>query len=197
VHLLRRKLDAQHSERLELFDRQLDRLTRLVNQLLDASQLGAEQLLLQRARLDLGEVAKRVAELLVQASPQHTLQLDVSSVVGEFDELRIEQVLHNLIANAIKYSPTGGPIDVRVRMTPEGEALLEVGDRGIGLGSEDREQLFERFERGERRELAGISGLGVGLYVSREIVWRHGGRIALRPREGGGTMATVRLPLSG
>jgi signal transduction histidine kinase len=197
VHLLRRKLEAEHAERLELFDRQLDRLTRLVNQLLDASQLDSEQLALERTRLDLGEVAKRVAELLVHASPLHTLQLDVAPVVGELDELRIEQVLHNLISNAIKYSPTGGPIDVRLRVTPEGEAELEVGDRGIGLGTEDREQLFERFERGERQELSGISGLGVGLYVSREIVWRHGGRIALRPRAGGGTMATVRLPLSG
>lgn len=157
------------------------------------SQLGSEQLPLQRKRLDLGEVAKQV----VHASPLHTLQLDVASVVGEFDEMRVEQVLHNLISNAIKYSPTGGPIDVRVRRVPEGEAELEVGDRGIGLGTGDREQLFERFERGERQELLGISGLGVGLYVSREIVWRHGGRIALRPRPGGGTLATVRLPLSG
>jgi signal transduction histidine kinase len=197
VHLLRRKLDAEHAERIDLFDRQLDRLTRLVNQLLDASQLGSDKLPLQRARLDLGEVTKRVAEMLVHASPLHTLQLDVAPVVGAFDEMRVEQVLHNLISNAIKYSPTGGPIDVRLRVTPEGEAELEVGDRGIGLGTEDREQLFERFERGERQELSGISGLGVGLYVSREIVWRHGGRIALRPRAGGGTMATVRLPLSG
>jgi signal transduction histidine kinase len=120
----------------------------------------------------------------------------VCPVVGEFDELRLEQVVHNLVSNAIKYSPTGSAIEVRVRALPGGEAELVVADRGIGLRVVDEEQLFGRFERGDRRELTGISGIGVGLYVSREIVRRHGGRISLRPREGGGAVATVRLPLS-
>ncbi|HZI04132.1 MAG TPA: ATP-binding protein, partial [Archangium sp.] len=153
-----------------------------------------EQLPLERTRLDLGELVRRVAESLVSASPLHTLELEVEPVVGEFDELRLEQVVHNLMSNAIKYSPTGGAIEVWTRMLPEGEAELVVADRGIGLRVEDEEQLFGRFERGDRRELTGIAGIGVGLYVSREIVRRHGGRISLRPREGGGAVATVRLP---
>jgi signal transduction histidine kinase len=195
--LLRRKVGAEHVERIELFERQIDRLTRLVNQLLDASQLGSGKLPLQRTRLNLAEVARRVSEPLVSASPQHTLQLELAPVEGEFDELRIEQVLHNLVANAIKYSPNGGPIEVRVRLLSPSEVELSVADRGIGLGGEDKEQLFERFERGERKALKGIYGLGVGLYVSREIVRRHGGRISLHNREGGGTVAMVVLPLGG
>jgi signal transduction histidine kinase len=195
--LLRRKVGSEHLERIELFERQIDRLTRLVNQLLDASQLGSGRLPLQRTRLNLAEVARRVSEPLVSASPRHTLRLELSPVEGELDELRIEQVLHNLVSNAIKYSPDGGPIEVHVRQLSPSEAELTVADRGIGLGGENKEQLFERFERGERKALTGIHGLGVGLYVSREIVRRHGGRISLHNREGGGTVATVVLPLGG
>ncbi|HLL01489.1 MAG TPA: ATP-binding protein [Myxococcaceae bacterium] len=195
--LLRRKVGPEQIERIELFERQIDRLTRLVNQLLDASQLGSGRLPLQRTRLNLAEVARRVSEPLVSASGRHTLQLELSAVEGELDELRIEQVLHNLVSNAIKYSPDGGPIELRVKQLSPSEAELTVADRGIGLGGEDKEQLFERFERGERKALTGIYGLGVGLYVSREIVRRHGGRISLHNREGGGTVATVVLPLGG
>ncbi|WP_257457484.1 ATP-binding protein [Archangium lipolyticum] len=196
VQILRRKVPAEHVERLDTVSRQVDRVTRLVNQLLDASQLGLEQLPLERARLDLGEVVRRVAEPLVSASPLHALELEVCPLVGEFDELRMEQVLHNLVTNAIKYSPTGGTIEVHTRVLPGNEAEVVVADRGIGLRVQDEEQLFGRFERGDRRELTSISGIGVGLYVSREIIRRHGGRISLRPREGGGAVATVRLPLS-
>jgi signal transduction histidine kinase len=195
VQFLRRRLGGEHSTRLDNVSRQVDRVTRLVNQLLDASQLGLEQLPLERAPLDLSALVRRVAEELVRGSPLHTLELDAHPVVGRFDEPRLEQVVHNLVSNAIKYSPRGGPIEVRTRMLPDGEAEVVVADRGIGLRVEDEEQLFERFERGERRELAGISGIGVGLYVSREIIRRHGGRISLRPREGGGAVATVLLPL--
>ncbi|WNG43631.1 sensor histidine kinase [Archangium minus] len=196
VQILRRKVGGEHVERLDNVSRQVDRVTRLVNQLLDASQLGVEQLPLQRTRADLSEVVRRVAESLVNASPLHTLDLFTRPLVGEFDELRMEQVVHNLVSNAIKYSPTGGLIEVYTRVLPDGQAELVVADRGIGLRVEDEEQLFGRFERGNRREQTGISGIGVGLYVSREIIRRHGGRISLRPREGGGAVATVRLPLS-
>ncbi|MCY1073845.1 ATP-binding protein [Archangium lansingense] len=197
VQLLRRKLGSEHTERLDNVSRQVDRVTRLVNQLLDASQLGLEQVPLQRTRMDLSEVVRRVAEALVSASPLHALELEAQPLVGEFDELRMEQVVHNLVSNAIKYSPTGGTIKVWTRRLPNGEAEFVVADRGIGLRVEDEEQLFGRFERGDRRELTGIAGIGVGLYVSREIVRRHGGRISLRPREGGGAVATVRIPADG
>ena len=195
VQMLRRKLDGEHGERLDNVSRQVDRVTRLVNQMLDASQMGLEQLPLQRTRLDLSEVVRRVAETLVATSPLHTLQLTAEPLVGDFDELRLEQVVHNLVSNAIKYSPTGGLIEVTTRRC-DGQAELCVSDRGIGLRVEDEAQLFGRFERGDRREVTGISGLGVGLYVSREIIRLHAGRISLRTREGGGAVATVWLPLT-
>jgi len=122
------------------------------------------------------------------------LKLDLEAAVGEWDELRIEQVLHNLVSNAIKYSPAGGVIELVVRVTPEGDARLTVADRGIGLSEADAPSLFERFSRGTGPEVGSIKGLGVGLYVSREIVHRHGGTIRLQPRPGGGAVATVLLP---
>ncbi len=196
VQLLRRRPGETSPERLEHISRQVDRVTRLVNQLLDASQLGLGHLPLQHASVDVSEVCQRVAEELMSTSPKHTLRLELEPAHGEFDELRLEQVVHNLVSNAIKYSPTGGPIELRVRTLPGDAVELRVADRGIGLKGEDEAQLFERFERGDRRELAGISGIGVGLYVTREIVRRHGGHITLRPREGGGAVATVTLPAS-
>jgi signal transduction histidine kinase len=194
VELLRRKVGEAHTERLDILDRQVDRVGRLVNQLLDAARLGTGQLPLEPQTFDLSAVARRVAETLVSASPQHALKLDLEPAVGEWDELRVEQVLHNLVSNAIKYSPAGGPIEVAVRVSPEREARLTVADRGIGLSEADAPGLFERFSRGAGSEVGSIKGLGVGLYVSREIVHRHGGTIRLQPRPGGGALATVLLP---
>lgn len=193
VQLARRKLNDAEGERLDTVDRQIDRLTRLVNQLMDASQLASGRLPLEIAPVDLAEVARRVAEPMVAASTLHELSLEVEPTNGLYDELRLEQVMHNLLSNAVKYSPTGGPIEVSVKQQESG-AVVTVADRGIGLGAADKVQLFERFARGTVNELNGISGLGVGLYVSREIVRRHGGTISLLPREGGGAVARIELP---
>ncbi|WP_373045660.1 ATP-binding protein [Vulgatibacter sp.] len=191
VQLLRRRLPAEQQERLEKLDRQVDRLTRLVNQLLDASRVGVEELALQPAPCDLAEIARRVAVGLVSEAAGFELRLTLEPAVGRWDELRIEQVVYNLVANAVKYSPGGGLIEVRVRPTEAGGARLEVADRGMGLAA-GAEPLFERFSRGV--EGTNLAGLGVGLYVAREIVLRHGGTIGLAAREGGGAVATVRLP---
>jgi len=194
VQLLRRRLPREQAEALRKLDRQVDRLTRLVNQLLDASRAGIEQVPLEPHRCDLAEIARNVAVGLVRAERGHELHLDLEEAVGTWDELRLEQVVHNLVANAVKYSPEGGPIEIRVRRRPDGWAELTVADRGLGL-AEGRRDLFERFTRGvEGEEGVNLSGLGVGLYVARAIVMRHGGTISLVPREGGGAVATVALP---
>jgi signal transduction histidine kinase len=194
VELLRRRVGEAHAERLDTLDRQVDRVGRLINQLLDAARLGTGQLPLDPVTCDLSVMARRVAETLVSTSPQHSLKLDLEPAVGEWDELRMEQVLHNLVSNAIKYSPSGGAIELVVRVAAEGQARLTVADRGIGLTEADAPGLFERFSRGTGPEVGSIKGLGVGLYVSREIVHRHGGTIRLQPRPGGGALATVVLP---
>ncbi len=117
--------------------------------------------------------------------------------MGLWDAARLERVLANLLANAIKYSPTGGPVEVRLRRedTPAGAwAVLEVHDEGLGIPPEDLPHIFERFYRG-RNVAATIPGTGLGLFVARQIVAQHGGTITAASTPGQGTTFTVRLPL--
>jgi signal transduction histidine kinase len=197
TQLLRRQPGADPAARLDTFVRQVDRLTRLVNQLMDASQLSSGRLPLEPSQVDVAELVRRVAEPAVAASPAHTLALRAEPAEGWYDELRLEQVFHNLLSNAIKYSPTGGSVEVEVGRSAAGGVVVSVADRGIGLGDPEKQRLFERFARGDSDALKGISGLGVGLYVSREIVRLHHGSISLVAREGGGAVARVELPASG
>jgi signal transduction histidine kinase len=104
--------------------------------------------------------------------------------------MRIEQVVTNLITNAVKYGD-GKPVQVRVEACPEG-ALLVVHDHGIGIDAADQARIFERFERVDPSRHA--TGLGLGLWIAREIVEAHGGRIALANRDGGGLMVSLSLP---
>jgi signal transduction histidine kinase len=102
-------------------------------------------------------------------------------------------VISNLVSNAIKYSPQGGPIEIEVATAGQGTAVLAVSDRGIGIPAEHRDRVFERFYQvrpGDR-----VAGMGLGLYISRQIVARHGGHIQVEGAPGGGTRVVVTLPV--
>lgn len=192
VQILQRRVEPEDAKRLHSLVQQIDKLSRLIGQLLDASALGAGMFTLSPTQVELEPLLRRVAEGLVNASPIHRLDLSLEAVTGCWDEIRLEQVLHNLVANAVKYSPQGGPIEVEDRVEGN-EVVIRVADRGIGIPAEKTDELFGRFARGEGAR--GMAGMGVGLYVSKEIVTRHGGRIAMFPREGGGTEVVLRLPV--
>jgi signal transduction histidine kinase len=115
----------------------------------------------------------------------------LTSVIGHWDRLRLEQVVSNLIANAIKYG-AGRPVEVRVSRGGS-YALLEVRDHGIGVAEEDHDRIFQRFERAISG--AHYGGFGLGLWISREIVLAQGGFIELESAPGKGATFTVRLPL--
>jgi signal transduction histidine kinase len=120
----------------------------------------------------------------------------VPAVVGWWDERRLERVLANLLTNAIKYSPDGGEILVRVDLEqgPTGpRSLLAVTDCGVGIPAADLPHVFERYRRGGN--VGGIAGSGIGLFGSRRIVEQHGGTIEAASREGNGSTFTLRLPL--
>jgi signal transduction histidine kinase len=128
---------------------------------------------------------------------QHVLRCEVPSealvVLG--DELRLEQAMHNLISNAVKYSPSGSTVAIRV--THEGCcACLSVVDQGIGIPQEALPRLTERFYRAPNAAAAQIGGVGVGLYVVKEIVTRHEGTLAIESVEGQGSTFTIQLPLA-
>ncbi|MFP2958203.1 ATP-binding protein [Myxococcus sp. 1LA] len=194
LRLQRLRPETVRQQDLVLLDRQVDRLARLANQLLDVSELSTGRLSLAQVPLELSTLVRRVAERRATSAPQHQLKLSLEPVDGWWDEPRLEQVVYNLVDNAIRYSPEGGPVEVVLRREG-GDALLEVKDRGVGLGPRGGEELFTRALRGSTLStISRVEGLGVGLYLSREIVTRQGGTIHLTAREGGGTCAIVRLP---
>jgi PAS domain S-box-containing protein len=175
--------------------RQTERLGGLVDTLLDVSRLATGRLELNRERFELaaavGEVVERFREEAAQSGI--TLSLDASArAAGTWDRLRIEQVVTNLISNAIKYAPRSA-IEVRVS-TDDEFARVVVRDHGIGIAPEDRGRIFDRFERAVSPRHYG--GLGLGLYIARQIVEAHGGRISVESAPGDGSTFTVELPLT-
>ncbi|HEX8966780.1 MAG TPA: ATP-binding protein, partial [Chloroflexota bacterium] len=178
---------------------QSDKLAWLVGQLLDVSRLQSGKLAIERKQSDLAELLRDVVETTRSQLKEHTL---VASLPAEMwisiDPLRIEQVVTNLLDNAIKYSPGGGQIDVQASFDEAtGWARIIVRDRGVGVPPEHRAHIFDRFYQVR----AGgppttVAGMGLGLYISRQIVELHGGAIEAEFPAEGGTRLVVTLPCS-
>ncbi len=180
---------------LGLVRRQVARLDRMVGDLLDSTRIEAGKLDLKLEARDARELARAVVELYQASGPGHVLSLSVpdAPVPLRCDGTRIEQVLNNLVSNALKYSPMGSHVDVTVAQDGE-EALLSVADQGIGISAEERRYLFAPFQRTPgARERA--PGAGLGLSVARRIVEAHGGRIEVDSHPGQGSVFRVRLPI--
>ncbi|HYI00616.1 HAMP domain-containing sensor histidine kinase [Hyalangium sp.] len=180
---------------LALVRRQVARLDRMVGDLLDATRIEAGKLELQFEDRDAGELARAVVELYQATGSSHELSLCLpeTSVRLRCDGIRIEQVLNNLVSNALKYSPTGTRVEVTVLREGD-EAFFSVSDQGIGISTEERRHLFTPFNRTHgARERA--QGAGLGLSVARRIVEAHGGRIEVDSQPGQGSVFRVRLPL--
>lgn len=181
---------------LQLARRQVDRLDRLVGDLLDASRIEAGQLELRLERHDARYFAREAVELFRPAAEGHELVLKVpdAPVFVECDALRIEQVLNNLVSNAIKYSPSGTRVEIAVERS-EGQAVLRVTDEGIGIAPGELARIYEPFRRmGNARDR--IPGVGLGLSVARRIVEAHEGEIEVQSQPGAGTTFRVLLPLA-
>jgi signal transduction histidine kinase len=179
---------------LTILERQLGRLTRMVGDLLDASRIEAGELELNVEEVDLRKVAREVVELYAPTSPAHQVELEAPEqpVRVRADPLRLEQVVSNLVSNAIKYAPEGGPVKVVVGVEGD-EAVLAVKDRGVGIPPEEIPDLFLPFRRrAMTRNLA--PGAGLGLSVVRRILQAHGGRIEVESVQGTGSTFRIRLP---
>jgi signal transduction histidine kinase len=172
------------------------RMQELVDNLLDLSRLSLGRFSLDKMKVDLAGLARQVVESLQITSAHHTLHLTAPEhLLVICDGQRIHQVFENLIGNAIKYTPGGGPVEVIV--TPgETEVEVSVRDQGIGIGPEHLPHIFERYYQGETAEGA-RAGLGVGLNVCLEIVQAHGGRIWAESEGGKGSVFHFTLPISG
>jgi signal transduction histidine kinase len=180
---------------LERVRLQTARLTRLVSQLLDVSRLTAGRLVLDREAVDLAAVVRDQCAFLegelARAGCDVRLQL-ADGVVGQWDRLRIEQVVANLVGNAAKYG-AGAPVEVTLEAA-RGRARLRVTDWGIGIDHADQGRIFRRFERVV--DGSGVAGFGLGLWIAREVVEAHGGTINVVSAPGAGASFVVELPLA-
>jgi signal transduction histidine kinase len=175
---------------------QSDRLTALVNDLLDVSRLQSGRFEFHPETADLAVVVRGVVEASRALSTTHRLLLHAPKTLpGMFDRLRIEQVLTNLMSNAVKYSPADTEIVVTLDMVEPQVARIAVQDQGPGLPPEEQAQLFERYFRGAAVRGNPRSGLGLGLFISRQIVELHGGEIHVDSRPGEGSTFAFTLPL--
>jgi signal transduction histidine kinase len=184
---------ARWEERTGKAVAQARRLDRLVNELLDVSRITSGRLRLDRDDVDLaalvGEVVERHAPDLARAGSTATIDWS-GDTVGHWDRGRLDQVITNLLSNAIKY---GGGQPIRVAVSGSVDSVrLEVRDGGIGIRPEDRARVFGRFERAVSERHYG--GFGLGLWIVRELVEAHGGRVASQSRSGPGSTFVVELP---
>jgi signal transduction histidine kinase len=173
-------------------------LTRISQNLLFLTRGESGRVTLSFANLDLGRFATDTVRDLAPAAADRQMQLDVAvpqrAVYVFADSGRLQQVLHNLIENALQYSEAGGHIQVRVASAP-GEALLSVSDTGVGIPPDDIPYVFERFFRSKRSRRNNPGGSGLGLSIVRWIVEAHKGRVTAESAPGKGSTFTVRLPV--
>lgn len=186
----------QHVDWLLTLQRHVDRVTRLVDDLLDVSRLRAGRLQIRRSPVDIVRLCRSVVESRNPTSDEHDVVMiaSIPELTMEIDEDRIHQVLDNLVGNAVKYAP-GGKVTVTVshgRATDD--VVLSVSDEGPGIPSPDQGQLFSPFYRSRSATESAVPGLGLGLYISRELIEAHGGTISVGTAPGGGAMFSVRLP---
>ncbi len=175
---------------------QADRMTELINRLLDVTRIASGRLELELAPHDLGEIivgiVQQVSEEATRAACEFHLAIE-EGVVARCDRFRLEQAIVNVISNALKYAP-GHPISVTLERRGA-EAFLMIEDRGIGIEPDALKRIFNRFERASSA-VPQTGGLGLGLYIAREIVTQHQGSIRAERRRGGGSRFSIILPLS-
>lgn len=189
--------DEEQQDFLETIDHEADRLTRLISDLLDISRLEAGALELNRSYYLLPEIIDSTQARLAKLTERHRLQFLVTSDLPPVfvDEMRIGQVLVNLVENATKYSPEGSKITLEARLKGD-EVIVNIADKGEGIPAELQNKVFDRFYQAESIVSGRKSGTGLGLSVCRGIVEAHGGRIWVQSEVGKGSKFSFSLPVN-
>lgn len=175
--------------------RQVEAMMRLIDDMMDASRINSKQLSIRPAPMEVSALLSRVVENLAQqaAAAGSPITLDAGQpVTAQWDEFRIEQVVINLLTNALRYGE-GKPVEVSLRLLPQG-ACISVRDHGRGISPADQQRIFEQFSRVASDD--GTGGLGLGLFITRQLVRAHGGSINVESSQGAGAEFTVTLPLT-
>ena len=191
------KLDGEHAH---LIERQSRHLTRLVNDLLDLSRVAAGKIVLKRGIVDLRSIAEQSVAVVQAAAERHKISLEVRNcehpLLADADSVRVDQIVTNILTNAIKYTPEGGHVVVELRRE-KGEGVIEVRDDGVGIAPDRIGSIFELFAQAENAIGRAQGGMGIGLALVRNLVELHGGSVrANSDGVGKGSVFTVRLPLA-
>lgn len=196
AELVRRRGDEESRRRAEAILASAGRMQRLVEDLVDAARLETGNVRLRPEPVDLARFVAAWRDRVAGTLPVHRVRLlspgEVPTVLA--DPARLEQVVTNLVSNALKYSVQDAPVDVEVAIAP-GALRLSVRDRGAGIAPEDLPRVFERYWRA--RGTSGAEGLGLGLFITRKLVEAHGWRIEASSEPGRGSVFTVAVPLDG
>lgn len=197
--VLYRKMDQkEHKEYASLLENinvQTDKVTKLINDLLNVSNIEEGKLVLNKEKFDVDELVEKTISDMQFTTDTHTIVKEGSikeKVYGDAD--RLSQVISNLLTNAIKYSPPNNKVMVKVART-DGHATVSVRDFGPGIAKEDQEKIFNRFYRTKIHEETNIAGFGLGLYIAAEIIKRHHGSLAVTSTKGKGATFTFTIPL--
>ncbi|MBV4543966.1 MULTISPECIES: hybrid sensor histidine kinase/response regulator [Pseudomonas] len=200
MHLARGNLEAFSADKLQAMverdERQINSLIRLIEDMLDVSRIRTGKLSLRPRVFDLSQLVRGLVEnFSAQATALETTieLLRCEPLTGEWDEFRIEQVLANLLSNALRYGERR-PVHVQV-FECDGMAAVQVRDHGIGISASNQQRIFQQFERVATQQAS--NGLGLGLYISEQIVQAHGGQIQVQSDVGKGSTFTLLLPLAG
>ncbi len=181
---------------LEKINQEADRLAQMVQEMGDLSRIESGKAPLKRGPVDIGEVVARVADRLRAQADRAGLQMDADVAPGlpavSADEARMEQVLVNLVHNAIKFTPPEGKVVISAR-TEDDKLVVSVSDTGVGISEDDLPRVFERFYKADKARAGG--GTGLGLAIARHVVEAHGGRIWVKSVEGRGATFSFNLPL--
>lgn len=180
---------------LESVEQQTDRLSKMISDLSNVSLITTGRMQLEPTEIDLSVIVKEAVEHVKMSMrrPDHPISVHVQgSFRGIYDKVRIEQVITNLLTNAIKYGDNK-PIDVKIEKKSDCYHII-VKDHGLGIPKNMQDKIFGRFERGNGH--GNIKGLGVGLYISRQIITAHSGKIMLKSKQGKGSTFTIELPIN-
>ncbi len=198
--LLYQKFTLKQSEEdVKVMDRMLtqtNKIIRLINDLLDVSRFGNNQLNFNNQLISLNEIVKEEIENYQQLTHTHTIEYGNLPAMQIFaDKYRVSQVVVNLLSNAVKYSPNKKKVVVEI-YSEDGNAIISVQDFGIGVDAGEQEKIFDRFYRSGKDNLTTFPGFGIGLYISNEIVKNQGGKLWVNSRPGKGSVFFVSFPLA-
>ena len=186
--------DADRRSAVQTIAERAGSLARLVEQLLLGSRAGADQLQVSNGAFDLAGLLRGAVVAFAPLSDLHTLEIDLPGDLPQAhgDPMATDIIVGQLLENAFKYSPEGGAVTIRAAR--DGDAIeVTVSDRGIGIRPEDRERIFERFVQGEAGDRRRFGGIGLGLYIVRQLAQAQGGEIYAEDQDGGGTVLRLRL----